>query len=243
MKELIEKIQESSYSIVFTGAGISTLSGIRDFRGKDGLYKEFDANKIFSLDYFHKDPSYYYTMTREFIYSLHEVKPSLVHSVLGKLEQQGFIQGVITQNVDLLHQKGGSKKVYEIHGSPSFHSCLRCSKIYTYEDVCGMLTDYDVPSCTECGGVIKPDITFFGESLPLEVLRTAQEEASKADLMIVLGSSLVVEPAASLPLYTLHNGGKIVIVNDQETYLHEKATLVYEDLEDTFHYLDKYFFV
>ena len=122
---LCKQIQDAKHLVALTGAGVSTLSGIRDFRGKDGLYNDVDAEKIFDIAYFEHDPSLYYTQSKSFIYNIDEKEPSVVHIVLASLEKKGFLKAVITQNIDLLHQKGGSAKVIEVHGSPSMHYCLR----------------------------------------------------------------------------------------------------------------------
>ncbi len=237
MDRLVELLRQSKYTVVFTGAGISTLSGIRDFRGKNGIYNDYDADKIFAIDYFLRDPSYYYRNSKNFIYNLHTKEPNLVHHQCARLEKLGVVKAVITQNIDLLHQKAGSRTVIEVHGSPRIHRCLRCDKIYPFEWVSAIVNEDRIPSCEACGGIIKPDITFFGEMLPEEALQNAIDEASRADVIVVLGSSLVVHPAASIPEYTLENKGKLVIVNDGDTPLDRCAALRYNDLESCFQYI------
>ena len=235
INELTTKIRNAKYCTVLTGAGVSTLSGIRDFRGKNGLYNEMDAEKIFDINYFEKDPSFYYKAAGSFIYNIDEKEPSIVHIVLGKLEKLGLIKAVITQNIDLLHQKGGSKNVIEIHGSPQIHYCMRCSNIrMPYEEAAALVKKGEMPKCPKCGRILKPAITFFGESLPITALRQATDEAQRSDLMLVLGTSLLVNPAASLPDYCLREGGEIVIVNNMPTHLDSRAALHYDDLETVF---------
>jgi NAD-dependent deacetylase len=254
IEELFELITHARHGIALTGAGVSTLSGIRDFRGKNGLYNEAGTEKIFDIDYFRQDPSFYYTAAASFIYNIDEKEASVVHTTLGALEAGGFLKAVITQNIDLLHQKGGSRRVIEIHGSPSIHYCPRCSDSYAVEGLAiappaepfppGSLMRFqeaaplvkagEMPRCTFCGGVLKPAITFFGESLPAGALNNAQSEAYGADLMLVLGTSLTVHPAASLPELTLRVGGKIVIVNNQPTPLDRRAALRLSDLGEVF---------
>lgn len=231
MNELKELIERAKYCVAFTGAGVSTFSGIKDFRGKNGIYRQqnIDADKIFSLDYFLEDPSYYYTHAKDFIYNLDEKSPGIVHKVLAKLEDQGLLKALITQNIDMLHQQAGSKNVIEIHGSPSEHHCMECGKTFPFPAICDIVKNDQVPYC-ECGGIIKPRIVFFGELLPEVVLNQAFEAARRADLMLVLGSSLVVQPAASLPVHTLNHGGKIVIINDMPTPLDAEAELKYGNL-------------
>ena len=227
--------------VALTGAGVSTLSGIRDFRGKNGLYNEMDAEKIFDINYFEKDPSLYYTQAGSFIYNIEEKEASIVHTVLGDLEKRGFLKALITQNIDLLHQKGGSKNVIEIHGSPTVHYCLLCSGVrMKFEEAAAIVRGGEMPKCPKCGRVLKPAITFFGESLPIDALRQATSESQKADLMLVLGTSLTVQPAASMPNYTLRNRGKIVIVNNMPTHLDSSAILHFDDLAATFEELKQF---
>ncbi|MDR0399860.1 MAG: NAD-dependent deacetylase, partial [Treponema sp.] len=214
IEELYRAITGAGRCAALTGAGVSTLSGIRDFRGKNGLYNDMDAEKIFDIEYFRQDPSFYYRAAGSFIYNVNEKEASVVHTCLAELERRGFLKALITQNIDLLHQKAGSRRVIEVHGSPRVHYCLRCSGIrMDFEEAAAIVRSGGLPTCPACGGVLKPAITFFGESLPMEALREAVEEAQAADLMLVLGTSLTVNPAASLPRYTLRTGGKVVIVN------------------------------
>ena len=233
--KLFGLIKQAKHMVALTGAGVSTLSGIRDFRGKNGLYNEMDADKIFSIEYFEEDPSYYYNNAGSFIYNIDEKEASIVHTVLGELETRGFLKAVITQNIDLLHQKGGSKNVIEIHGSPAMHYCLRCSGVRVgYEEAAAVVRGGEIPKCPNCDRALKPAITFFGESLPVNALREAVSESQQADLMLVLGTSLTVYPAASMPEYTLRNGGKIVIVNNMSTVMDYKAEMRFEDLGEVF---------
>jgi NAD-dependent deacetylase len=235
INKLFNLIKSAKHLVALTGAGVSTLSGIRDFRGKNGLYNDMDAEKIFSLAYFEKDPSFYYNNAGSFIYNIDEKEASVVHIVLGELEKRGLLKALITQNIDLLHQKGGSKNVIEIHGSPVTHYCLRCSGIrVSFEDVAAVVRKGEMPKCPKCGAVIKPAITFFGESLPAQALRQAVSESQDADLMLVLGTSLTVYPAASMPEYTLRSGGNIVIVNNMPTPLDKSAVLHFDDLGSVF---------
>jgi NAD-dependent deacetylase len=236
--ELFKLIQKAKHLVALTGAGVSTLSGIRDFRGKNGLYKEMDAEKLFDINYFECDPSLYYTSAGSFIYNIDEKEPSVVHTVLGDLEKRGFLKAVITQNIDLLHQKGGSSKVIEIHGSPKIHYCLRCAGVrMSFDEAAAIVREGKMPQCPKCGRVLKPAITFFGESLPVDALREAAQEAQNADLMLVLGTSLTVDPAASMPDYTLRSGGKIVIVNNMPTHLDRQALMRFDELGPVFEQL------
>ncbi len=241
MTELIKMIENARYLTCFTGAGISTLSGIRDFRGADGLYNDYDADKIFDLAYFHKDPSYYYRHAREIVYTTDAIVPNVVHTTLATLEKRGLLKVVITQNIDILHQAAGSKNVIELHGSAAKHSCLTCHKSYSYAQVLEDIQADIVPKCPDCGGIIKPHITFFGESLPAGALERAIQHAQKSDLMLVLGSSLVVQPAASVPLYCLKNGGRLVMVNQGKTPFDSLFCLHFNDLQSVFEALALHF--
>ncbi|MDR0374967.1 MAG: NAD-dependent deacetylase [Treponema sp.] len=236
---LFDKITSAKRCVAFTGAGVSTLSGIRDFRGKNGLYTSQDtaedAQKMFDIDYFEQDASYYYKAAAGFIYNLDEKEPSIVHTTLAELEEYGFLKAIITQNIDLLHQKAGGKRVIEVHGSPRVHYCLRCAGVRMgFEEAAAIVKSGEMPRCPRCNRPLKPAITFFGEALPMDALKQAQDEAQTADIMLVLGSSLTVNPAASLPRVTLARGGEIVIVNDRETYLDGQASLLFDDLEAAF---------
>ncbi|MDR2144514.1 MAG: NAD-dependent deacetylase [Treponema sp.] len=258
-EELCALVKNAAYCVALTGAGVSTLSGIRDFRGKNGLYKEMDAEKIFDIDYFYRDPSFYYSHA-DFIYDLEEKRPSIVHTVLGALEAKGLVKSVITQNIDLLHTRGGSKKVIEIHGSPQVHYCPGCQNpsaaeeaalagseaikaggFMGFEEAAAIVRKGGMPRCSSCGRVLKPAITFFGESLPVTALSAAEAASQKADLMLVLGTSLTVFPAAGLPQLTLRGGGKIVIVNEMETPLDRYAAMRFSDLAVVFEGIKSFF--
>lgn len=231
MKELIEAIRGAKCVGCLTGAGVSTLCGIPDFRGPQGLYKQPNAERIFDIDWFDRDPSVYYNGCAELVYGLDKFQPGPVHLALKHLEDKGKLAGIATQNIDMLHQKAGSPNVYEVHGSPILHHCRRCGDEKTFEEIMAMLKGGGIPKCT-CGGAYKPDITFFGESLPEEAFRSAQELAIRSDVFLVLGTSLKVFPAAGLPRLTLQAGGKVFIVNGQRTDLDDYAAGVYRDLAE-----------
>ena len=236
MSELSRLLREAKHAVVLTGAGISTLSGIPDFRGVGGLYtrKDIDANKLFDLHYFYSDQSYYYEHARDFLYNLDEKEPNIVHEGLARLEEKGLIHAVITQNIDLLHQKAGSKKVLELHGSPLIHRCLSCGKTRDFPSIASTVRQGGLPKCDRCGGIVKPDIVFFGEGLPEKTLEEAEREARQADLMLVLGTSLTVYPAAAVPEITLRCGGRLAIVNRDPTHLDRYACLIERDLKKAF---------
>ncbi len=230
MKKLIEALKGSPCTMALTGAGVSTLCGIPDFRGPQGLYRQPDAERIFDIDWFDRDPRVYYRGAHELVYGLRGFRPGPVHLALRHLQDLGLLAGIATQNIDMLHQKAGSSPVYEVHGSPLLHHCRRCGDAKSFEEICRMLETSEVPRCA-CGGVYKPDITFFGEALPEEAFARSQELAAKAKVMLVLGTSLTVFPAAGLPRQTLQNGGRVFIVNSQPTALDCCAEARYDDLQ------------
>ena len=234
IQKLAEIITNSNKCTVLTGAGVSTLSGLPDFRGPDGIYKDPDSARMFDLDLFLKDPAFFYAKAGEIVYSLHKCIPSLVHTVLSKMEDAGYIQSVVTQNIDMLHQKAGSKRVLELHGSPKVHTCIGCNKRFMYKEV-SLHAEIGLPFyCTVCGKPVKPDITFFGESLPDEVFSQAQDEILSSDLLLVLGTSLTVYPAAALPEIAFRNGCRVIVVNSGATSADGYAYMRFTDLYGVF---------
>ena len=237
---IVEAIKGAKCVAALTGAGVSTLCGIPDFRGPKGLYRNPDAERIFDIDWFDRDPSVYYRGCRELVYGLGAFEPGPVHRALKRLEDAGLLAGIATQNIDMLHQKAGLSVVYEVHGSPAMHHCRRCGDEKSFSEIMAMvnanggaerLGEPYVPRCA-CGGAYKPDITFFGESLPERAFTCSQELAIKADVMLVLGTSLTVFPAAGLPRLTLQAGGKVIIVNAQPTSLDDYAFACAGDLAE-----------
>ncbi len=235
IREASNLILKSKYLIALTGAGISTPSGIPDFRSPNsGLWNRFDQTKIFDINFFHRHPEYFYDFAREFIFSFFNCEPNIAHNILAILEQKNILRRLITQNIDMLHQKAGNREVLELHGSPKENICLDCSASYTANEIIGKLTSQKVPLCDKCGGIIKPDITFFGEMLHENVIHTAFSDAEKADCCIVMGTSLVVYPAASIPEIVIRSGGKLVIVNRTQTHLDSYADFVFNIELDKF---------
>ena len=235
-------ILNSRKMTVFTGAGVSTLSGIPDFRGKNGLYSglwhDLPVEQILNISFFEKHPEIFYEWAREFWYHLEDYKPNVVHTTLAKMERMGLVAGLYTQNIDMLHKKAGSRKVYEVHGSAEHHYCHTCNKHYSYGQIAVQVQAGKVPFCSQCGGVVKPNIVFYGENLDSLILSRAYEQFSHSDLCLVLGSSLTVQPAASFPHYATSNGCPLVIVNAQKTSQDGGASLRFEDLQQTFLALD-----
>lgn len=223
--ESLQKIIDESDNIVFFGgAGVSTESGIKDFRGEDGLYKEhydYPPEYLLSSDCFYNKQEVFYDFYKNKMNSI-DIEPNVTHKYLTKLEKDGKLKAIITQNIDGLHQKAGSKNVLEIHGTIHKNHCIECGKEY---DATYVFNSKRIPKC-ECGGVIKPDVVLYGEMLP-ECFNTALEYISKCDTLIVAGTSLTVEPASSL--VRLFRGKNLVIINKDNTLYDNIATLVIND--------------
>ena len=227
-------IKGARSAVVLTGAGISTLSGIPDFRSSKGLYSEKWGNlaveEILSLSFFSKHPEVFYAWARDVWYGLEHYQPNVVHQALSSMEEKGYLEGLFTQNIDMLHSKAGSKRCYEVHGSAKHHHCTHCNAYYSYEQIAPIVRSGEVPLCTQCNSVIKPDIVFYGENLDSMILFRAYEMFSHTDLCLVLGSSLVVQPAASFPSHAFQHGAPLVMVHAQKTGYDNAATLHFSDL-------------
>ena len=235
VEEFLKIVRSSKRTYAFTGAGISTPSGIPDFRGKDGLYREIPED-IFDIDKFYENPERYYEVHKNRISPMRNAKPNIAHIVLAKMEELNLIDCVITQNIDGLHKKAGSKSIIRLHGTLDWYVCTKCGERYDYEFVENVIwKDKVVPRCIKCGEILKPDVVFFGEPLPEMELLKAYKTAEESDLAIVIGSSLLVYPAAMIPRLTVENGGKLVIINLSETGLDNIAYRKYEvDIEKFF---------
>ena len=226
MEEKIEKLKElinkSNNIVFFGGAGVSTESGIPDFRSKDGLYNQkydYPPEEILSHDFFINHTEEFYKFYKDKMNSL-KYKPNITHIKPANLEKEGKLKAVITQNIDGLHQKAGSKNVYELHGSVLRNYCMNCNKFYDAEYV---FNNKDVPKC-ECGGIIKPDVVLYGETLDDYTVTKSIEMITNADLMIVAGTSLMVQPASGLLNY--FRGNNLVLINRDTTPYDNIANLV-----------------
>jgi len=223
---------EAKHVIAFTGAGISTPSGIPDFRGPQGLWRRVDP-ELFDIAYFITDPLPAWRVFLDLYRMSVNVKPNAAHYALAALEGAGVVRAVITQNVDGLHQRAGSRRVIELHGSPGTAICLSCGRRYPIEYAIEQVERGEVPRCPECGGLLKPDVVFFGEPLPERALREAIGLAYESDLALVAGSSLVVRPANEIPWIVKSRGGKLVIVNLGETMMDRIADVkIEEDVQE-----------
>lgn len=225
IKELVTLIKTSKKTVFFGGAGVSTESGLKDFRSKDGLYHEkysYPPEEMLSHHFFLENTKEFYKFYRDKLNSLN-YKPNITHIILAKLEEKGLLSSIITQNIDGFHQMAGSKNVLELHGSVWRNYCTKCHKSYEAETV---FSSTDVPKCS-CGGIIKPEVVLYEESLNQETLQQAIKEISTADLLIIGGTSLNVYPAAGLIQY--FRGKNIVLINKEKTPYDKMCNLVFYD--------------
>ena len=235
-REILKQwVSESRNIVFFGGAGVSTESGIKDFRSVDGLYSqkfEYPPETIISHSFYVKKPEYFFRFYREKMLPL-GYEPNVTHKALAKWEREGKLSAVVTQNIDGLHQKAGSRRVYELHGSVLRNYCTRCGKAYSAEfvrDASG------VPKC-DCGGTVKPDVVLYEEGLDQATLEGAVRAIAGADLLIVGGTSLTVYPAAGLIQY--YGGNRLVLINRDQTPYDDQADLVlHESLGDVFRFLE-----
>jgi NAD-dependent deacetylase len=226
VRQLAELIRESSCTVALTGAGVSVPSGIPDFRTPEtGLWANVDPMEVAHIDVFERDPARFWSYYRPRFHSLGDKRPNAAHEALAELERRGLLAGTITQNIDRLHRAAGSRNVVEVHGSIETSTCLECSEQYGIEAVDGLFDSAGVAVCAACGGAVKPDVVLFGEMLPEAAMRRAGELAAEADLMLCIGSSLVVHPVAALPGLTLERGGKLAIVTQGATPYDAEAEL------------------
>lgn len=226
VKEMTDLIRNSHNLVVFSGAGLSAESGIPTYRGAGGLWSKYDPSKYADIQYFNQDPSYYWRFFKEERYPvIKAARPNKAHEAMVKLEQQDTLFQVITQNIDGLHQEAGQRKVCELHGNTRRIICLECNRGYHMDEVYRGLEKTLPPRCS-CGGLLKPDVVLFGEPLPQEALNTAWQAARECGTFLVVGSSLVVNPAAQIPLLAKQNGSLLLIINIDATPLDEMADLV-----------------
>jgi NAD-dependent protein deacetylase/lipoamidase len=235
-------LRSARHAVVFTGAGISTPSGIPDFRSKvTGLWERDDPMEVASLWIFQSHPEKFYNWLRPLLESIWKAQPNPAHTALAQMEAAGLIKAVITQNIDNLHQQAGSRHIYELHGSLRTVSCSACRETYPSEQFRGKVEngedveestrkelpgDDGLPHCPHCRRVLKPDIVLFGEMLPFETWQAAENHCKQADVILVAGSSLEVWPAASLPELAAENGAHLIVNNLTPTYLDQSADVL-----------------
>lgn len=225
-----QMINSSAKIVFFGGAGVSTESGIPDFRSQDGLYNEqwkYPPETIISRSFFDANPKEFYRFYREKLI-IKNAEPNITHLKLAELEKCGKLSAVVTQNIDGLHQKAGSKKVFELHGSVLRNYCMRCHKFFDEKFILQSKTSPDsLPHCTECGGLVKPDVVLYEEGLNDSTVNGAIDAIREADLLIIGGTSLVVYPAAGLIRY--FRGKNIVLINKTQTSADSNADLVFHE--------------
>ena len=224
-------IRSAKNMIALTGAGISTPSGIPDFRSPgSGLWERYDPMEVASILAFRYNPESFYDWMRPMAKLILEAQPNPAHIALAQLEQTGFLQGLITQNIDDLHRRAGTEQLVEIHGHLRQATCISCFRSYTTE---AMLVDFaetgHIPRCEECGGILKPCAVLFGEQLPMDAVRQAQHWIKNCDLLLAVGSSLEVVPVAYFPVDALNAGAKLIIFNNLPTYVDERADVIFRN--------------
>lgn len=232
IQKLIKFIEESEHIVFFGGAGVSTESGIPDFRSKDGLYNQHDVQfesfspeYLLSTDCLHRHPKVFFEFYRQKM-NVKGIQPNVTHRVLAELEAKGKLSAVITQNIDGLHQKAGSKRVLELHGTTLKNYCERCRQPYPSDYI--FESKEDVPHCEKCGGMIRPDVILYGENLPEDAFQQAFQEIHRADTLMIAGTSLKVQPAAGL-IYEF-TGKHLVVMNREplDISLNGEEDLVFE---------------
>ena len=222
------ELGRASRIVAFTGAGISSESGIPTYRGEDGLWNKYDPNIYANIYHFRKDPSYYWNFFREVRYPLlKRVKPNAAHQALAELEKAAPSLTVITQNIDGLHQTAGSSSVIELHGTSRKFLCQECGMEYSMDQAFEKAEAENPPHCTECAGILRPAVVFFGESLDPLVLDEAYQEAGRCDFLLAVGSSLVVYPAADIPARAKSRGATLAIINKDPTPLDQMADYLF----------------
>lgn len=224
-------IRSSRQGVVLSGAGVSTPSGIPDFRSTNsGLWERYDPAEVASLSSFRYQPTKFFDWIRPLVAQMVIAQPNPAHRSLVRLEAEGYLASTITQNIDGLHRRAGAKNVLEVHGSLETLSCTRCfARLSSAAYIAPFLEQGEIPHCPKCGGILKPNLILFGEQLPAQTWLLAQEASRKADMMIVAGSSLEVLPVAGLPMRALENGGHLIIINQSPTYLDLRADVVFRE--------------
>jgi NAD-dependent deacetylase len=213
IEALAALLRERQPCVVLTGAGISTESGIPDFRSPTGIWVEYDPMEYATIDAFRRDPVKVWEFYALRFEVLAEARPNAGHLALAELERRGLVEALVTQNIDGLHERAGSREVIEVHGSIRTASCLACGERMPLADVVAALREAPAPPCPRCGAIVKPDVVMFGELLPAAAIDRAVDLTEQAGLLLVVGSSLEVYPVAGLPEATISAGGSLAIVN------------------------------
>lgn len=231
LNKAAELIRNSRSTVVLTGAGISTPSGIPDFRSSNnGLWTKFNPMEVASINSFQLHPERFFDWIRPLANQILKAEPNSAHLALSRLEGSGHIKAIITQNIDGLHQRAGSRVVHEIHGGLSSLTCVSC--YHQHEAslfVESFVENGEIPLCPDCGGILKPDVVLFGEELPAATWQASQEAVRNCDVLLAVGSSLEVMPVAGLPMEALNCGARLVIINKSPTYMDERAEVILND--------------
>ncbi len=236
--QAVQKIKAAGRVIAFTGAGISVESGIPPFRGPDGLWNRYDP-QVLDLSYFQRYPDESWAVIKEIFYDFFgSACPNPAHEALARLESAGILHGIITQNIDNLHQQAGSRDVIEFHGTSRYLTCLSCQKTLKFQP---QLFSHMPPGCPDCGGLLKPNFIFFGEGIPPQAYQRSQQETQLADIWLVVGTTGEIMPASMLPIEAHENGALIIEVNLHRSnytetitdiFLQGKASEVLQTLSD-----------
>jgi NAD-dependent deacetylase len=229
LDKAVKIIKNSENIVVFSGAGISTESGIPDFRSENGIWSRYDPSLHANYFVFLENPEPFWTMHTELSEELDDAQPNAAHEAIAELEKMGKVNSVITQNIDMLHQKAGSGKyddvpVYELHGSYAKIKCIDCGKEYELDEIDTKKEPY--PVCKECSGYIKPKVILFGESLPVGVFNSAIRSVKGADCLLMIGSSLQISPANSIPSTAKQHGAKVIFINKEPTVMDDLADVI-----------------
>ena len=223
-----ELLREARHAVVLTGAGLSTPSGIPDFRSAGtGLWSHDEPLEVASLLTFRTHPERFFNWFRPLASQICYASPNPAHLALAQLEAQGRVKAILTQNIDLLHYQAGSKNVIELHGSLRTLSCTQCYRQFDHRDYLPAFIERgELPHCPVCAALLKPDVILFGEQLPYQAMARAQQEIRLCDLVLVIGSSLEVLPVAGLPMQAIDHGAHLIMINNSPTYLNVRADLV-----------------
>ena len=229
IKQAAHLIQSAKHVVALTGAGISTPSGIDDFRSiGTGLWEQYDPMEVASLSAFRHNPDKFFKWLQPFAKKIFLAEPNPAHIALARLEEAGFLAGLVTQNIDDLHRRAGSKVVFEVHGHLREAVCVSCYRRHPTQDITATyLQTGEAPLCPDCGAVLKPDVVLIEEQLPYDVFRQATELISGSDLILIVGSSLEAVPVAYLPIEPLNAGARLIIINREPTFLDERADIIF----------------
>jgi len=235
INQAINILKDARHAVALTGAGISTGSGIPDFRSPEsGLWDYMDPMEVATISAFKRNPKAFFDWIHPLVKKIMTAQPNPAHLALTHMEAFGPLQGIITQNIDILHTKAGSHTIHEVHGHLRNATCMHCLKTFESSKILnGYLDNGGIPRCPECGGVLKPNVILFGEILPVTILNRAKRLTQACDVMLVAGSSLEVAPAGDLPMLAKYSGAKVIIVNYEATHLDYLADVViHADVEE-----------